>query len=59
MREIFTKEYTEETKYRAFMGKIRPFLKFKNTDELFEDKTKNLSDEKFNSDFHINVGSIN
>lgn len=56
VREVFTKEYREETEYREFADTMLHHFKLKNTSESIEDKIRRLSDEKFVSNFNIKVG---
>lgn len=56
VREVFTREYKEETEYREFTNKMLQHFKLKNTSESIEDKVKRLSDENFESNFNIKVG---
>lgn len=56
VREVFTKEYREETEYREFADTMLHHFKLKNTSESIEDKISRLSDEKFVPNFNIKVG---
>lgn len=56
VREVFTKEYREETNYREMALKMLHSFKLKNTSESVEDKVKRLSDKNFVSEFKVNVG---
>ena len=56
VREVFTKEYREETNYREMAFKMLHKYKIKNTSESVEDKIKRLSDKNFVSEFKVNVG---
>lgn len=56
VREVFTKEYREETEYREFADTMLHHFKLKNKSESIEKKVKRLSDDKFVSNFCIKVG---
>lgn len=56
VREVFTKEYREETSYREKAFKMLHNFKLKNTSESVEDKVKRLSDKNFISEFKVSVG---
>lgn len=56
VREVFTKEYREETNYREFVSKMLHDFKLKNKSESVEDKIKRLSDKNFVSNFKVSVG---
>lgn len=56
VREVFTKEYREETNYREFASKMLHSFKLKNKSESIEDKIKRLSDKEFVSNFKVSVG---
>ncbi len=56
VREVFTKEYREETNYREVAFRMLAKFKLKNTSESVEDKVKRLSDKNFVSEFKVSVG---
>lgn len=56
VREVFTKEYREETNYREFTFNKLHCFKLKNKSESIDDKIKRLSDKEFVSNFKVNVG---
>lgn len=56
VREVFTKEYREETEYCEFMEKMLHNFKLNNKSESVEEKVKRLMDKGFVSDFTINIG---
>lgn len=56
VREVFTKEYREETSYLEMAFKMLHNFRLKNTSESVEDKIKRLSDKNFVSEFKVNVG---
>ncbi len=56
VREVFTKEYREETEYREFASKMLHSFRLKNESERIEEKIKRLSDKNFVSDFKVSVG---
>lgn len=53
VHEVFTKDYKEETEFRAFTHDMLQHFKLKNTNESVEEKVKRLSDKKFVSNFNI------
>lgn len=57
LREVFTKEYREETEYYEFMGKMFPEFKLNNKSEDVEEKVKRLKDKGFVSNFNIKIGA--
>lgn len=56
VREVFTREYREETNYRELASKMLCRFRLKNTSESVEVKVKRLSDKSFVSEFKVNVG---
>lgn len=56
VREVFTKEYREETNYRELAVQMLQNFRLKNTSESVEDKIKRLSDKGFISEFKVDVG---
>lgn len=56
VREVFTKEYREETSYREMAFKMLHNFRLKNTSESVENKIKRLADKNFVSEFKVNVG---
>ncbi|EOS42001.1 hypothetical protein V1226_18830 [Lachnospiraceae bacterium JLR.KK009] len=56
VREVFTKEYREETNYRELAFQMLQNFRLKNTSESVEDKIKRLSDKNFVSEFKVDVG---
>ena len=56
VREVFTKEYREETNYRELAFQMLQNFRLKNTSESVEDKIKRLSDKNFVSGFKLSVG---
>lgn len=56
VREVFTKEYREETNYRERAFQMLQNFSLKNTSESVEDKIKRLSDKNFISEFKVDVG---
>ena len=56
VREVFTKEYGEETNYRELAFQMLQNFRLKNTSESVEDKIKRLSDKNFVSEFKVDVG---
>ena len=56
VREVFTKEYREETNYRELAFQMIHNFRLKNTSESVEDKIKRLSDKNFVSEFKVDVG---
>lgn len=56
VREVFTREYREETNYRGLASKMLCRFRLKNTSESVEVKVKRLSDKSFVSEFKVNVG---
>ena len=56
VREVFTKEYREETNYREFASKMLHNFRLKNRSESVEEKIKRLSDKNFVSNFKVSVG---
>ena len=56
VREVFTKDYREETNYRELAFQMLPGFRLKNKSESVEDKIKRLSDKNFISEFKIDVG---
>ena len=56
VREVFTKEYREETSYREVAFNMLHNFKLKNKSESVEDKIKRLSDKNFVSKFKVSVG---
>ena len=56
VREVFTKEYREESNYRELAFQMLQNFRLKNTSESVEDKIKRLSDKNFVSEFKVDVG---
>lgn len=56
VREVFTKEYREETNYRELAFQMLRNFRLKNTSESVENKIKRLSDKDFVSEFKVDVG---
>lgn len=56
VREVFTKEYREETEYREFLEKMLHNFELNNQSESVEEKVKRLTDKSFISNFKIKVG---
>ncbi len=56
VREVFTKEYREETNYRELAFQMLQNFRLKNTSESVEDKIKRLSDKNFVAEFKVDVG---
>ena len=56
VREVYTKEYREETNYRELAFQMLQNFRLKNTSESVEDKIKRLSDKNFVSEFKVDVG---
>ena len=52
VREVFTKEYREETNYRELAFQMLQNFRLKSV----EDKIKRLSDKNFVSEFKVDVG---
>ncbi len=55
VKEVFTKEYREETEYREFMKSNVDFFKLKNKSESIDEKVARLSRINFVSEFNIEV----
>ena len=56
VREVFTKEYREETNYRELAFQMLQNFRLKNTSESVEDKIKRLSDKNLVPEFKVDVG---
>lgn len=56
VREVFTKEYRNETRYREMAFKILHNFRLRVASESVEDVIERLSDKNFVSEFTVNVG---
>lgn len=56
VREVFTKEYREETQYREFMGGMLPEFRLKNTSESIDQKVDRLIEKNYESTCSMKVG---
>lgn len=56
VREVFTKEYREETQYREFMSEMLPEFRLKNTSESIDQKVDRLIEINYESTCSMKVG---
>lgn len=56
VREVFTKEYREETQYREFMSEMLPKFRLKNTSESIDQKVDRLIEINYESTCSMKVG---
>lgn len=56
VREVFTKEYREETQYREFMSGMLPKFRLKNTSESIDQKVDRLIEKNYESTCSMKVG---
>ena len=55
VREVFTKEYRQETIYREFTSTMKSSFKLNNKSEPVEEKVKRLQGKGFISEFKVRV----